>query len=79
VELYGSPNCGGMIRVWKPANQDDIDSEERLSHIYTVTEDKKYTLFGEIHFMHFANAREEYRELHTVRDALNLVRRDSLL
>ena len=60
VEMFYRPDGGAMIVVWEPATADDIESAEKLPHIYQLSEDKKWNKFGEFHYAYSANAKEAY-------------------
>ena len=77
VELIGGTNRGGMIRLWRPAESSDIVRAEALPHVFNVTTpNKRWALQDEVHFMYFANATLAYRNVRTVKDALELIRRN---
>jgi len=66
VELYGSPDDGGMIRVWKKADRKDAEIERQLPYDVVITRDEQYVLFEEIYCVDFFDARNKYRGLRTV-------------
>jgi len=76
VELIGRKDGGAMIKIWSKATPDDIESAEKLPHIFSVTEDQQFNLLDEVHFMYIANAEEEYQNVKTVHDAIHLAWRN---
>ena len=75
VELIGGTERGAYIKMWNKASTDEIESAEKLPHIFTVTEDRKYNLLATAHFMYFVNATAEYSDIKTVKDIFALAKR----
>lgn len=67
IELVGGTERGAEIKIWKKIDKYWMGEKyEPLSgHDY---------ILEEIHFMHFANALDEYNELKTVKDIYDLMR-----
>ena len=76
AELIGGTKRGAKINLWEKAKRDDIESEERLPYIYTVTTDLKWNKIDEVHFMDFENGKHEYDNLKTVKDIYDLIWRN---
>ena len=69
VELYYGTDRGGQIYIWEPGY-------ESLEHVWPPSDDKKYHMANEINFMDWHNAIDEYRDLNTSKDVINLMHRN---
>jgi len=69
VELLGGTERGAHINIWE-------HERSTLHHVFTPSDDDKWMKVGEVNFMHYGNAVEEYRQLKSVRDVLDLMQRN---
>lgn len=69
IELIYGTNRGGVILIWQKG-------ASTLHHIWTPSINNDYMLFQEVHFMDWRNAKEEFSQLKTVEDIMNLIERN---
>ncbi len=69
IELYYGTDRGGQINIWE-------SGYKSLEYIWRPSDNKKWHEFDQISFMHWDVAAIEYDRLKTVRDILDLVRRN---
>lgn len=70
VELTIYPNAGGLIKIWEPGMS-------RLEHIWQNNANKTMHCIGEICFMHQENAIDEYRNIRTFHDIVDIMKRNA--
>ena len=70
LELIGLKSSGAMINVWEKMVEPNLD------HIETPSDDRSMRKLGEVHFMWFVNALEEWKELKNNGTVLDLLMRN---
>ena len=69
VEIIGASDRGALINIWE-------NEKSTLHHIWTPSDDGEWMKLDEVNFMHYRNARTEYRELKNESAVLNLMGRN---
>jgi len=69
VELIGATDRGAIINIWE-------NEKSTLHHVWTPSDCGEWCKRDEVHFMEFVNAKEEFENIETATDAINLMWRN---
>ncbi len=69
VELIGATDRGALINIWE-------NEKSELHHIWLPSDDGEWCKRDEVNFMHYSNAREEYRLLKNNSTVMDLMWRN---
>ena len=69
IELLYGTERGGQINIWESGKSD-------LEHIWTTSDDKKFHKIEEVGFMDWKNAKEEFSNIKTQKDVVDLMWRN---
>jgi len=67
IEFLGGIDRGAQIDIWEPGH-------EKLTHIWTNSDNNKYVKMTQANFMYYDNADARYTEIKTVSDLFDLIR-----
>jgi len=70
IELIGATDRGALINIWE-------NEKSTLHHVWTPSDNDEWMKVDEVNFMHFSNAREEYRLLKNNSTVMDLMWRNN--